>query len=450
MITERSRQRLLPWGMGMPRRAGHLLLLVVLMAASSLGFAQLPAPDDPASELSLEAAVATALASNPGLAGTRARAAAMADVPSQAGSLPDPMLRLDAMSVPVDSFSRTQEPMTQLQVGIEQELPFPGKLGLQQRAAERDADVAASAVDEARLSLVYDVQKAWWQICYLDHALEIASRNHDLLSQFVKIAQTRYEVGEGLQQEVLLAQVEMSKLLDRQIELDGLRSQQVAQLNALLNRGPAMPLRLPRQLDEQLPGLLPEQQLYSRAVDTRPLLAQKRFEVEAARTRHELARRERYPDFSLGASYGFRAGHDPDGSARSDLASVGVAVNLPLYAGNKQDKAVSQRGSELQQQQYALQDELARVQGEISAAIAEYRRASEQVQLYHTGIIPQSRQSVASMLSGYQVNKVDFLNLVRAQITLYEYETQYWKAFAEAHQALARLTAAVGEGVTRE
>ncbi len=92
----------------------------------------------------------------------------------------------------------------------------------------------------------------------------------------------------------------------------------------------------------------------------------------------------------------------------------------------------------------------ARVQAEISAALADYRRASEQVQLSRTGIIPQARQSVASMLSGYQVNKVDFLNLVRAQITLYEYETQYWKSFSEAKQALARLSAAVGEEVAGE
>ena len=54
------------------------------------------------------------------------------------------------------------------------------------------------------------------------------------------------------------------------------------------------------------------------------------------------------------------------------------------------------------------------------------------------------------MLSGYQVNKVDFLNLIQSQITLYDYETRYWKSFSEAGQALARLTAAVGEEVTDE
>jgi cobalt-zinc-cadmium efflux system outer membrane protein len=406
--------------------------------------------DTNAGALTLERSVALAIGTNAGLAGSQARADAMAEVPAQAGSLPDPMLRLDAMSLPTDTFSRSQEPMTQLQLGIEQELPFPGKLGLRQAAAERDADAAASDADEARLRLVFEVNQAWWQIYYLDRALEIALRNHDLLNQFVQIAQTRYQVGEGLQQEVLLAQVEMSKLLDRQIELRGSRRQQVARLNALLNRDAGTTVMLPEQVDERLPAVLPEQQLYTRATQARPLLEQKRYEVEAARSRRDLARRDRYPDFKLEASYGFRAGNEPDGSARPDLASIGLSMSLPLYAGHKQDRAVAQRGSELLQQQYALQDEAARVRGDISAALADYQRAAEQVRLYKTGILPQARQSVASMLSGYQVNKVDFLNLVRAQITLYDYETLYWKVFGEAHQALARLTAAVGEEVTGE
>ena len=54
------------------------------------------------------------------------------------------------------------------------------------------------------------------------------------------------------------------------------------------------------------------------------------------------------------------------------------------------------------------------------------------------------------MLAGYQVSEVDFLNLVRSQITLFNYETQYWRSLSAANQALARLHAAVGEEITSE
>ena len=400
--------------------------------------------------LSLADAVATATEGNPGLAEMQARADAMAAVPSQVGALPDPTVSLNALNLPTDTFSLDQEPMTQMQIGIEQSLPFPGKLELKERAAEFDADAAASNVDESRLRLVHNVKQTWWQIFYLDRALDIVSRSQDLLRQFVQIAQIKYKVGEGLQQDVLLAQVELSKLLDRQIELQGLRLQQIARLNALLDWPANTPLVLPAQVGEDRAELLVEQQLYTRAEASRPLLKQRRQEIEAARTRRDFARRDRYPDFKLGAAYGFRQGENPDGSSRPDLATFRLGVSLPLYAGRKQDKAVDQRTSELLQKQYALQDAFSKVKAEITAALADYQRANEQVKLFETGIIPQARQSVASMLSGYQVNKVDFLNLVRAQITLYNYETQYWRAFSDARQALASLTAAVGEEVVGE
>jgi len=446
-ITDKPHCRCFPL-----RPAWQAALIIVVLVLLMPGPVFPAAPETAAvpDVLSLENAVAVAIEGNPGLAEMQARAEAMAAIPSQAGTLPDPMVSLGALNFPTDTFDRDQEPMTQLQIGIEQSLPFPGKLGLKERAAEFDADAAASNLDETRLRLIHTVKQTWWQIFYLDRALEIVSRNQDLLRQFVEIAQIKYKVGEGLQQEVLLAQVELSRLFNRQIELQGLRRQQVARLNALLDRKVNTTIVLPELVDEDLAGILPEPQLFARAETSRPLLEQRRQEVEAARTRYDFARRDHYPDFKLGAAYGFRDGDNPDGSPRSDFATIRLGMSLPLYAGRKQDKAVEQRTSELLQKQYALQDEFGKVQAEIASALADFQRASEQVQLFKTGIIPQARQSVASMLSGYQVNKVDFLNLVQAQITLYDYETQYWKSFSEANQALARLTAAVGEEVINE
>ena len=81
----------------------------------------------------------------------------------------------------------------------------------------------------------------------------------------------------------------------------------------------------------------------------------------------------------------------------------------------------------------------------ISQAKTDYQRASDQVSLFIEGIIPQARQTVESMLAGYQVDQVDFLNLVRSQVTLLNYELQYWKSYTEVNQSIARIQAAVGE-----
>ena len=161
--------------------------------------------------------------------------------------------------------------------------------------------------------------------------------------------------------------------------------------------------------------------------------------------RKELAERDLFPDFNVGASYGFRQGNMPNGNDRADFLSLKIGINIPLFAESKQKMAISQRHSEMKQQQYALQDKWLTIQAELTVIIADYERAKQQVSLFKTGIVPQAQQTVASMLAGYQVNKVDFLNLVQAQITLYNYQTNLWQTISEAKSAQARLIATVGE-----
>ncbi|XCV37481.1 TolC family protein [Methylococcus sp. ANG] len=391
-----------------------------------------------------------AVRDNPGLADMRARAEALAAVPSQEGTLPDPLLSFNALNLPTDTFRLNQEPMTQLQVGIRQAIPFPGKLALREEAAGHEAEAATDSVAETRLRLIRDVKASWWQLYYLDRALQIVRSNQDLLRQFIDIATTKYKVGQGLQQDVLLAQVELSRLLDLEVQLVGARRNEAARLNALLNRAADSDVPLPGDVDRGLPDVFPEAKLYPVAEAVRPLLAEQRSRIDAARSRVALAEKDYYPNFELGAAYGFRSGKNTDGSQRADFATFGLSLNLPVYAGTKQSKAVDQRHSELLGRTFALQDTWAQVRKEITAARADYEQTRQQAILFDTGIIPQASQTVASMLAGYQVNKVDFLNLVQAQITLYNYEIQYWKVVSAANQALARLAAAVGEEAIHE
>jgi outer membrane protein, heavy metal efflux system len=421
-----------------------VLFAFLLIAPAAWTLAAEPAGGVP---LTLEAAVSLAVKDNPDLAEMHARSEAFAAIPSQVGTLPDPVIDFNALNLPTDTFDTSQEPMTQLQLGVSQVIPFPGKLGLKEEAAGFEAEAASNDVDETRLRLIRDVKISWWLLFYLDQALQIVKSNQELLRQFVEIAQVKYEVGNGLQQDVLLAQLELSKLLDLELKLIGLRRSEAARLNALLARPGDSPLELPHEVDRQLTDILSESMLYRKAEASSPLLARQRNTIQAAQSRLDLAKREYYPDFKLGALYGFRSGDNPlpRTGTKADFLSLKLSMTVPLFAYRKQAKGVDQRNSELLQQNYAFKDEWDRVRAQISSALADYERAKEQSVLFKTGIIPQARQTVASMLAGYQVNKVDFLNLVDSQITLYNYEIRYWQVLSEANQALARLIAAVGE-----
>jgi outer membrane protein, heavy metal efflux system len=400
-------------------------------------------------ELSLEQAVAVAMDNNPDLAAIRARYDALAAIPSQRSTLPDPVLSLNALNLPVDSFDLGQENMTQMQVAISQKFPFPGKLGLKEQSAVFEAEAALDQVDEARLNLVKNTRKTWWDVFFLQKNLQIVRSNQDLLRATVAAARIKYEVGRGLQQDVLLAQVELTKLMDREITVANAIEKKMASLAALLDR----PIDAGCfAITSESMGLdLPEVQalntLQVMSLTSRPGLLALEKKTDATRSRIELARKDYYPDFTVGAAYGYRHDH-PDGRYRSDFATFKLSMNLPIWTDSKQDKKVAQRTSESLTAEHKVRAFKDQVQKEITSEFSDYSNTVRQSELYRTSLIPQAEQTAAAMLKGYQVNKVDFLNVVRAQLALYNYKVTYWYYLSSAFKALAGLEAATGTGTS--
>ncbi|PHR54165.1 MAG: transporter [Arcobacter sp.] len=398
-----------------------------------------------ANELSLQSATQKALSDNPSLSQIQARYEAMKEIPSQKSSLPDPVLSIGGMNFPTDTFDRSQEAMTQVTVGFSQSFPFPGKLDLKEEIADFEARAALYAVDELRLRLINNVSKTWWQIFYFDRALDTVNVNQTLLRQLIEVAKTKYQTGKGLQQDVLLSQLELSKLINQKIQIKALRKNEDIKLHILMGNSPLESIILEKDIDKNLAPLKDEKSLYLLAEKFRPILKLKEQKISASTSRVNLAKKDYYPDFKVSVLYGSRIGHNAIGEERSDLFSMMLGIKIPLYAASKQDSALQEQLSKKQANTFALSHERLKMMENISKARNDYRQYKEQLLLFETGIIPQAKQTLDSMLSGYQVDKVDFLNLVRSQVTLFNYELQYWKALAQAKQALLDVQAYVGE-----
>jgi len=398
--------------------------------------------------LSIDQALALAQDGNPSLSEIKARAEALAAIPLQEGALPDPTLNFDTLNVPTSSFSLRKEDMTMLDFGISQTIPFPGKLALKEQVAEQEALAAADSVEVARIRLNRDVKQTWWRLFYYDRAINVASESEQFFQALIDTAQSRYKVGQGQQQDVILAQLERSKLKDEKIELFSMRHTTAIQLNTLLNRNPETPMPLPSQAEIKSPGLVIAD-LQAQAMEHSPLFERHRKMLGAARSRVELAEKDFYPDLTLGAGYAVRQ-NTPTGESRSDFASIRLSVNLPIYADQKQAKAVEQRNGELRQEQYALQDEHNKVHGDIATNVAQYHHANQRLALLEHELIPQTQQAVNSLMAGYPVGKADFGNLLRSQLSLFQYQSQYWKSLVETQQLLAELSNLVGEDLTHD
>jgi len=428
-----------------PFRFLRVAFLWVWLIIPSAGFAQ-SSSTSVSSVVELDYAVSVALDHSLELAGIRAQSEAIRAASSQAGALPDPMLSLRAMNLPTDTYELGQEPMTQMQIALSQSFPFPGKRKLMREAVDYRAAASDEMQLERRSGIVGEVRTAWWKLMSLDKALQIVEQNKDLLRDFIQIAQTKYKVGNGLQQDVLLAQLELSRLFDRELGLQGSRRGARAELNRLMNRPPDWALTLPSNpLNPALPELPTERQLLQQAETGRALIDVQRQLISAANADLDLARKGRLPDLKLGVGYGFRQGFDPmRNTDRSDLLSISLSINLPIYSGSKQSKAIEQRAHEVSRQTMAMQNTVRAVEVAVSRNLASYLAARDQVLLLKTAIIPQAQLTVSSMLAGYQVNQVDFLNLVNTQITLYNAQINYWESLGRAKQYLAKLASAIG------
>ena len=393
----------------------------------------------------LEQAVEIALQRNPKYLAIKEETKAASWTPSQVGALPDPQLKLGIMNIETDSFSIDQEPMTQKQIGLSQRVPFPGKLKLKQRAQESEYAGKKWSEKEFMYHLVAQVKVSWWKLYYWNKALGILERNIKQLKSFVKVAQVKYKTGKGLQQDVLLAQLELSKLLEKKIFFRNELTKQEAHLAALLDRTPNERLDLPKKVNESLSKAPDTKRLFNIGLKNRPFLEFQRKRLDASKYRLELSEMGYFPDFNFSISYGIRDGENLNGRGRSDLASAMVSISLPIYSGSKQTPRIHQRKKEHESIKYNLRLSENDVYEEIRKLHSDYESARADVELFKTGIIPQAVQTVRSMLAGYQVDKVDFLNLVTSQITLLNYETNYWKALAQAKSTFALLMVAIGK-----
>ncbi len=428
------------------------LIVILISAIYTSGYWGLAVadtkPDHDGSVLTLDVAITKALAGNPGLAEIKARAEALAAVPEQAGALPDPTVNVGLLNVPTSSFNLHQEDMTMMEMGVSQTIPFPGKRALREKVAEHEAMASAESVEEARLRLTRDVKLNWWRLFYYDRTLKLLNEAEGFFQQLIDIAQANYKVGKGAQQEVMMAQLELSKLKGETLDFLGQRGAESAKLNALLDRDVGTPLIIPSETTFKLPELAGAK-LQDKSLLARPLFAQHGRMLEAAKAKVELAQSDFYPDFTVGGGYAFRQ-NTPTGQGRSDFASVQLSMNVPIYANHKQAKAVDQRKSELLQEQYALKDEHHKIQAEIEAKTSEYQQTRKKLLLLEHEILPQAQQAVNSLLSGYQVSQKGFTDLLRTQLSYFQYQIQYWQALTNTQQLLAELSAEVGEELSHE
>lgn len=387
--------------------------------------------------------VAEGLTNNKDLQSMRINLQALIDKAPAAGALADPMLGFALANMPTDTFSFNQEAMTQKQVFVSQKLPWFGRLDLRERKALLMAEKQRFAVLARELDLASQVADAYYGLRLVREALSTNEALRQIISKVLKVAETRYATGEGLQQDILLAQVELNQLLEERIELEQNEWALRDKIAGLLNRGKVIP-PLADDADMIAPAPdLDKNALTKRALSNNPALLSLRTEVQIAMIDVELSKKDYYPDFDLRVTYGQRD-DDPTGNDRPDFLSAAVAMNLPLYASAKQGPALSGSKRQLDAAKLRVQNQETTLPHQVDALITGIKADLDNRRLIRQVLSLQATQWRDSTIAAYQVGKVEFSTLMSATMRQVRFELKQARYLYAAYQKMARLEVLVG------
>lgn len=407
----------------------YLTACLALLLSPLAAHAQ--APDT----LRLAEVVAEARQANPMLQAARYAADAAAERVPQAGALPDPMLTLGLRNRPVHGFG-ADEPMTMNSIGGSQRFPWPGKLGFSEERAGHLALASELEADEMEAALLARVTAVYFRLAFMDRALDIMDETRNLLRDLLEVTNAKYSVGTGLQQDILQAQVAIARMTADITVVQQNRVATAARLNALLGRPATVSvgtLELPRPVE--VPPTV--EGLMRVAAENRPAIRAARERVLAAEAGYRAARRDVYPDFTVGLGYGQRPQFD-------DMVTIEIGISLPLWARSRQ----LPRRREMQAMQSMEEARALDLHNETFARLTELRasavRARDLSRLYATSIVPQARAAVESSLSAYRVGGVDYMSLLSNQMTVNQFEIERVRLAAEYHESVAEIEALTG------
>jgi cobalt-zinc-cadmium efflux system outer membrane protein len=391
--------------------------------------------------LNVDQLIDEALRNNPEILAAKKKLEVFKEKVPQAFALEDPMLGFGIISLPTN-FSFRDEDMTMKEISISQKFPFPGKRPLMREMAEKEAEAVFNGIQGKAHQIIKDVKTAYYDLSHIYRTTEVTQRNKNILENFVKIAETRYAVGEGIQQDVLKAHVEVSRMLDELIMLEQKRKALEAKLKALLNRPLETQVGMPEEvIFRKFPFTI--EGLQKMALEMNPTLKGMEKMIESKEKAYALAKREYYPDFNFRFAYGQRD-NGPE-MRRRDMLTGMMEINIPIFYKSKQDRKVAEAKADIQviEAQYkAMKNEILFMIADMGSMI---QRGERQLELYKTGIIPQASLQINSAMSAYRVGKADFMTLLDSQMTLYKYELEYHQALTEYEKNVAGLGAAIGK-----
>jgi len=409
------------------RIAVTIFLVAAWAFSPAMGFAK---------ENSLAELVLEAVKNNADIQATREMVRGLADASEYAGALPNPKLGVGIANLPVDSLDLSQEAMTQKQVSITQRFPWLGKRGLAAESRLLAARGTEARLNEQVLSLQQQVAEAYYDLWFVVESLRLNQEFVALVTQATQASATRYGAGREMQRAVLTGELELSRLADEKLALEGRRRKLETRINRLLQRENYGSVTPDTRLDLPEPRTVAD--WVAQAEEGNPRLDLLQSAVTLSRVSLSLAEKEAMPDVDVKLAYGQRD-DDPMGNSRADFVSLSASLPLPVWKAKREDRLIAskkagERAALLNYQGYKR--ELPHLIGGLST---DMETALERHIFYRDDLVPRAKQLSEALLSRYEVGGTSYTDMIEAVITAMKAELTARKYLRDALATQAKL-----------
>jgi outer membrane protein TolC len=394
-----------------------------------------------ASGLTLEEAERLALEMDYSLQAIDARSQSMSELAVAAEQLPDPKLKFGVVNLPTDSFNLGQEAMTQVLLGLKQEFPRGHTRSLSSARVKKGVERNDQEALDRRAQILLAVREEFTEILLQSKRASILEQSMDTFSDLAQITEDYYATGRAQQQDVIQAALELSRVRERLSSIQQRGEQARARLaerigpiawNELEQGWPS--IKQPKPGQEIIEGLA-----------SHPRLRAWQHEIARSETSEEIARQRYKPGFAVDVAYGGRGGSNFDGSSRSDLMSVMLTMDVPLFTSNRQDRVVAASVAETSATRFARDDAYRALKSQVEFNAATLNRELERLNLYETTLLPQAEFNAEAAFGAYRDAVDDLTTLMRARISEYELRLDHASLVSDELKTRARLLYLQGE-----
>ncbi|UXI03653.1 TolC family protein [Photobacterium sp. TY1-4] len=332
----------------------------------------------------------------------------------------DPKLKLGFGGLPVDSFRFDEDPMTNISVGLMQQFERGETLSLKQKQTHQKADGVQWQTALREREVVNQVTQLWLELGYQQSAAHILQENKRLMQEMERFIQTNYALGKSEAQDLLQAQLQVSRLDEK------------LQANTQMQR------RIQSQLSEWLGAawLVREGAVQASNQLAWPLLAQKLQQVTGAehyallsahpsvqmadmaiavnRTQVAIAEEAYAPQFGVEVMYAYRQANNMRGEPASDLLSAYLTLDIPLFTDNRQDRTRAAAQYQVGAAQSNKDLLLAQMNAKVNALLTDKSNLEQRLARYHNTLLVQAKARTRAVERGYQNNTAQFNDVITA------------------------------------